>query len=519
MTEFPLYDLASQFQKDVQTKREDFERVSVEARSNLLLKASRGSEGSLASASPSPNRAVGKQRLEQAVAAASPLKQNVLEAYAPTPPPALSPMLTRCGRQVESGEQRIEVRKMPSIDGKTQNASAPKTPTAAGMLASASPRPGLLDRMFARGTFSSSGGASPVFARAPPSASLVPAAKVVAAERGRTLERSRSSGDSGLENTRLSEEGKRPASLDKASSTTPSPSATRHCYAEPLPSSPVKCLLSQEQPPKAKRQRENSMVALYKAMVDPTLQIEKYSSEASLLQSKMTSAKKFRRSSILKKASTLEPDPVAVKIATPAVSTVVPAVAASPEKPSASVAKIAVAKPAAKQKATKGATDVQRPAKKPRPLVPAFVDAPPVMEPWQKLRQTPLSPKREEDNYEISDKDENSDEEMEPDRSHKHVPSWCTNYLQLLAAQRSIDPDSIFGSKVPSCDLNTIFSNETYIRFGRTRPMRKRGSSANWKKDKLRREEISEYKQKMGQSASWTSSCKRPTTSSSASAH
>lgn len=543
MTEFPLFDLTSQFQKDVQGITADFQRGVLEARSSLSLKASGDSEviEHGAAASPSPSRAVGKQRLEQAIAAASPLKHSKLDANM-TPPPAISPLLSRCGRQAESGDQRVEVRKMPSFDGKSQGGAAPKTPTAVGMLASPSPRPGLLDRMFARGTFSSSGSTSPALTGAPPNATLVPAANVFAAERGRPMERSRSSGENGLENARSSEEGRRPASLDKASSTTPSPSSTRGMRAEqPLPSSPVKCLSSQPAPispfvPKAKRQRENSMVALYKAMVDPTLQIEKYSSEASLLQGKVASAKKFRRSSLLKKAAMLEPVPVASKVSAPAASsqasTLAPpvaaspekphprVVAASPEKPHPGVSKTVVAKPAAKQKANKlqGPAEGQRPAKKPRPPVPSF-SAPPLIEPWQALRQTPLSPKRDEDNYEISDKDENSDEENEPDRSHKHVPKWCSNYLQLLAAQSSTDPDSIFGSKVPSCDLKIIFSDETYKRFGRERPQRRRGSSANWKKDRLRPQEISEYKEKMGQKTSWTASSKRLAASSSASAH
>jgi hypothetical protein len=263
------------------------------------------------------------------------------------------------------------------------------------------------------------------------------------------------------------------------------------------------------------------MVALYKAMVDPTLQIEKYSSEAALLQGKVASAKKFRRYSMLRKAAMLEPATAPAKAVAPAASSqasssAVPATAAPIEKPNSSVPKIA--KPVAKHKSKQ--TDDQRPAKKPRPPVPSFTAAPPVLEPWRLLRQKALSPKLDEDNYEISDKDENSDDELEPDRSHKHVPRWCKEYLELLAAQSSTDPDSIFGSKVPNCDLDTIFSDETYRRFNRDRPLKKRrGSSANWKKDRLREQEIDEYKEKMGQKTSWTQSCKKAATSSSAPAH
>jgi len=117
----------------------------------------------------------------------------------------------------------------------------------------------------------------------------------------------------------------------------------------------------------------------------------------------------------------------------------------------------------------------------------------------------PLSPKRDEDNYEISEKDENSDDgENEPDRSQKHVPTWCSSYLEALTAQMSWDPDTIFGSKVPPCDLNVVFTAEHYKRSGKERPNRKRGSSQDWKKDRLRSNEVKEYKRKMGQVKPWT---------------
>lgn len=127
------------------------------------------------------------------------------------------------------------------------------------------------------------------------------------------------------------------------------------------------------------------------------------------------------------------------------------------------------------------------------------------------LRQTtPLSPKRDEDNYEISEKDANSDEEGEPDRSKKHVPRWCGFYLKELEAQSSWDPDSIFGSQVPRCDLNAVFTDELYKSCRKERPQRKRGSSQDWKKDRLRSAEVKDYKRKMGHVKPWTPSCKTP---------
>jgi hypothetical protein len=199
--------------------------------------------------------------------------------------------------------------------------------------------------------------------------------------------------------------------------------------------------------------------------------------------------------------------------ASTAPATVAPA---APASASACAATLLVASPqkktGGKTKATKagGGDNGQGQAKKPRlqekgkkaypPVKPFLDDSPRVaksLNDYQLLMKSPLlTPKKEEDNYEISDKDENSDENCDEDidRSHKRVPSWCDNYLELLAAQSSIDPDTIFGSKVPAPDLNTIFG----------RPGRKRGSSMHWHKDRLKSTEISEYKQKMGQTASWT---------------
>lgn len=138
------------------------------------------------------------------------------------------------------------------------------------------------------------------------------------------------------------------------------------------------------------------------------------------------------------------------------------------------------------------------------PPVPAFKQAPPEPEPWQLLRRIKLPPPSEKDNYEISDKGEDSEAE-EPDRTMKHIPAWSSNYLQLLDAQANIDPDTIFGSKVPICDLEAIFSDQDYMKFQKERPRRRRGSSAEWGGDRLGRHEIGEYKRKMGHQKRWQS--------------
>jgi len=123
-------------------------------------------------------------------------------------------------------------------------------------------------------------------------------------------------------------------------------------------------------------------------------------------------------------------------------------------------------------------------------------------EPWRSLLETKLPPPREEDNYELSDKGEDSEAE-EPDRSHKHVPAWSKQYLQLLERQLQTDPDTIFGCRVPKVDLEVIFRDEDYRRVQKERPKRRRGSSGNWGQDRLSRAEVAEYKKKMGQFKRW----------------
>lgn len=133
-----------------------------------------------------------------------------------------------------------------------------------------------------------------------------------------------------------------------------------------------------------------------------------------------------------------------------------------------------------------------------RPPVPAFKSE---LEPWLVLRQMPLPPKKPEDNYEISDK--GSDSEEEDDRSSKAIPEWSEKYLELLQTQSDIDADTIFGSRVPKCDLEDVFKDSDYMKFQTERPPRRRGSSGEWRHDSLSREEICAYKRKTGQLKRW----------------
>jgi len=121
---------------------------------------------------------------------------------------------------------------------------------------------------------------------------------------------------------------------------------------------------------------------------------------------------------------------------------------------------------------------------------------------WRALRLIDLGPKAEEDNYEISDA-AGSDDEHDRDRGQKHMPRWCDDYLQLLGRQENVDPDSIFTSRVPQCNLDDIFTEDMYRQVGKRRPKRERGSSGNWAKDRLTRHEVAQYKSRMAQTKEW----------------
>jgi hypothetical protein len=144
-----------------------------------------------------------------------------------------------------------------------------------------------------------------------------------------------------------------------------------------------------------------------------------------------------------------------------------------------------------------------------RPAVPLFSEEPPPtpqrLEPCMVLRLMSISDKLPEDNYEISEHGGDSDAEdcQARDRSGKHVPKWCENYLDALSRQTDIDPDTIFGPRVPRCVLDDIFTDAMYKQANKNRPKRARGSSGDWRKDQLARKEISDYKSRMGHARSW----------------
>mmetsp|Transcript_68561 Transcript_68561/g.146683 ORF Transcript_68561/g.146683 Transcript_68561/m.146683 type:complete len:620 (-) Transcript_68561:94-1953(-) len=128
---------------------------------------------------------------------------------------------------------------------------------------------------------------------------------------------------------------------------------------------------------------------------------------------------------------------------------------------------------------------------------------------WRLLRKMKLDSPRQEDNYEISEPEEEEgsdadDNERAKRRAKKNVPRWCKDYMEALSKQADVDPDTILGCRVPGCDLVNIFPDRLYEQVGKSRPKRVNGSSQDWRRDRLTKHEIFKYKEKMGQTKVWT---------------
>eukprot|EP00928_Gymnodinium_smaydae_P011160 TRINITY_DN14152_c0_g1_i1.p1 TRINITY_DN14152_c0_g1~~TRINITY_DN14152_c0_g1_i1.p1 ORF type:complete len:669 (+),score=125.95 TRINITY_DN14152_c0_g1_i1:85-2091(+) len=186
---------------------------------------------------------------------------------------------------------------------------------------------------------------------------------------------------------------------------------------------------------------------------------------------------------------------------------------AGPPTPATLMAQASVASPlsgrrvGAKAKASRPPVPDFQPRGSPRHATQPVGDLAPEP-PAVRLRRIELPPADPEDNYEISEPGDLEDEEalmlsQDRDRTHKHVPSWCASYLEDLAAQVTVDPDSIFGSRVPSCDLTSVFPDSLYATVGQNVPKRRRGSSGDWGQDKLTRMEVIAYKRVMGHRDTW----------------
>eukprot|EP00930_Biecheleria_cincta_P022467 TRINITY_DN16398_c0_g1_i2.p1 TRINITY_DN16398_c0_g1~~TRINITY_DN16398_c0_g1_i2.p1 ORF type:complete len:139 (+),score=27.67 TRINITY_DN16398_c0_g1_i2:334-750(+) len=83
-------------------------------------------------------------------------------------------------------------------------------------------------------------------------------------------------------------------------------------------------------------------------------------------------------------------------------------------------------------------------------------------------------------------------------------PQWTGDYLELVNRQAHTDPDSIFGSQVPACDLEDIFPNHLFREAGMPPSKKlKRSDSGDWELDALARTEVLEYKRRMGHTKTW----------------
>lgn len=149
------------------------------------------------------------------------------------------------------------------------------------------------------------------------------------------------------------------------------------------------------------------------------------------------------------------------------------------------------------------------------PLSPLAPKKPPPrqLEAMELLRQVALPPQNPDDTYEVSDKEDSSDEAAveaaEQARKRKKIPPWCDGFERLAIEQAAVDPDTIFGSRVPACDLDSIFPDRLYKSRGCMNPRRRRGSSQLWSKDRLQHEEVVAYRQKMRQTRRWSSLMKQ----------
>lgn len=113
------------------------------------------------------------------------------------------------------------------------------------------------------------------------------------------------------------------------------------------------------------------------------------------------------------------------------------------------------------------------------------------------LRRDPLPRKRSQDNYDMSDR-EGSDGEIANVVRSKRVPEWCCNYQDRVNLQKHVNPDTIFGTAVPSCNLDDVFPDTLYKSLSLLKVKRNRGSSRMWHQDGLRPDEVESYAKKMG---------------------
>mmetsp|Transcript_18579 Transcript_18579/g.46355 ORF Transcript_18579/g.46355 Transcript_18579/m.46355 type:complete len:227 (-) Transcript_18579:666-1346(-) len=105
------------------------------------------------------------------------------------------------------------------------------------------------------------------------------------------------------------------------------------------------------------------------------------------------------------------------------------------------------------------------------------------------------------ESYEMSSDAENSDQS--PNREKKDVPKWCENWVKEVEGQAKIDPDTVFGGNMVLVDLEDVFGVENpdqpSKRGRRLSEDARADPQRRWHRDKLRKEEVINYTQVMGQ--------------------
>lgn len=89
-------------------------------------------------------------------------------------------------------------------------------------------------------------------------------------------------------------------------------------------------------------------------------------------------------------------------------------------------------------------------------------------------------------------------------RAGKRSPRWSENYKEMVRSQAAWDPDDVFGVRVPPVNLDQILPDELYLEQKLHRSYkRRRGSSGKWEKDRLKDEDVTQYRSSMGHSKAW----------------
>ena len=129
-------------------------------------------------------------------------------------------------------------------------------------------------------------------------------------------------------------------------------------------------------------------------------------------------------------------------------------------------------------------------------FVPRYTPAPGPVEIVTENLVPLMSDPLPEDQYEMTEWEDSDAEKDEDAHENKRVPAWCIGWIETAKTQTSIDPDTVFGSRIPKCELEVLFgrNGNAYLKARKG----KRGSSGEWGMDDVSMRELDEYRQLMG---------------------